>query len=122
MDSFTSKDTIDDYIDHNELNAHIYQILLYLQDDKKDRPYKLERTPLEIFNQAYRICNELKKVKHPEELTIPVWKKTEQIFLFHETNIIFSCVYIILYFTGKENPNMKYSSTFSNSPFSIYSA
>jgi len=42
MDSSTSN-TIDDYIDHNELNAHIYQILLYLQDDKKDRQYKLER-------------------------------------------------------------------------------
>ena len=90
------------------LNANIYQILLYLQHDNKDRQYKLERTPLEIFNQVYRICGELKKVKHPEELTTSVWNKTERLFPLHETNIIFSCVYIILYFSRKENSNIKY--------------
>ena len=32
MNNFTPKTSIDEYIDKSELNARIYQILLYLQD------------------------------------------------------------------------------------------
>ena len=102
MNKFIPKITIDEYIDNNELNSRIYQILLYLQDDKENRRYKLERQPLEIFNQAYAICGELQNVKHPEELTLPIWDKIRQLFLSYETSVIFSCVYIILYFTEKK--------------------
>jgi hypothetical protein len=90
------------------LNARIYQILLYLQDNKENGRYYLKRQPLEIFNQAYAICDELQNLKHPEELAVPVWNKIRQSFLSYETSVIFSCVYIILCFAEKDNPNMKY--------------
>jgi hypothetical protein len=67
------------------LNARIYQILLYLQDNKENGRYYLKRQPLEIFNQAYAICDELQNLKHPEELAVPVWNKIRQSFLSYET-------------------------------------
>ena len=33
--TYTPKTSIDEYIDKSELNARIYQILLYLQDNKE---------------------------------------------------------------------------------------
>jgi len=108
MNNYAPKTSIDEYIDKSELNSRIYQILLYLQDNKENGRYYLKRQPLEIFNQAYAVCNELKNVKHPEELAVPVWNKIRQSFLSYETSVIFSCVYIFLYFAEKDNPNMKY--------------
>ena len=108
MNSYTPKLVIDDYIDKNELNSRIYQILLYLQDNTANGRHKLKRQPLEIFNQAYAICEELQGIKHPEELAIPVWNRIRQLFLSYETSVIFSCVYIVLYFAEKGNPNMIY--------------
>ena len=108
MNNYTPKTSIDEYIDKSELNSRIYQILLYLQDYKENGRYYLKRQPLEIFNQAYAVCDELRNVKHPEELAVPVWNKIRQSFLSYETSVIFSCVYIFLYFAEKDNPNMKY--------------
>jgi hypothetical protein len=90
------------------LNSRIYQILLYLQDSTANGRHKLKRQPLEIFNQAYAICEELQREKHPEEKTMQIWDKLRNTFLSYETSVIFSCVYIILYFTEKKNPDMKY--------------
>jgi len=108
MNHYTFKTSIDDYIDKSELNSRIYQILLYLQDNTANGRHKLKRQPLEIFNQAYAICEELQSEKHPEELAIPIWNRIRQLFLSYETSVIFSCVYIILYFAEKGNPNMIY--------------
>jgi hypothetical protein len=105
---YTPKTVIDDYIDKGELNSRIYQILLFFQDNKENGRFKLKRQPLEIFNQAYAICEELQSVKHPEELAQPLWDKLRQLFLSYETSVIFSCVYVILSFISKENPNMRY--------------
>jgi hypothetical protein len=102
------KKNIDAYIDGNELNSKIYQILLYLRDYKDDKHCKLKRKPLEIFNQVYAICEEIQSIKHPEEIVGATWKRTRSKFLPCETSIIFSCVYIILYFTEHSNPNIKY--------------
>jgi hypothetical protein len=112
MNNFTPKTSIDEYIDKSELNARIYQILLYLQDSKENGRYKLKRQPLEIFNQAYAICEELQKVKHPEETAVPIWdrlrNRLRNSFLSYETSVIFSCVFVLLSFTSKDNPNMRY--------------
>jgi hypothetical protein len=108
MSNYTPKTIIDEYIDKSELNSRIYQILLYLQDSKENGRYKLKRQPLEILNQAYAICEELQSKKHPEELVQPFWDKLRQLFLSYETSVIFSCVYVILFFTSKDNPNMRY--------------
>jgi hypothetical protein len=108
MSNYTPKTIIDDYIDESELNSRIYQILLYLQDSKGNGRYKLKRQPLEILNQAYAICEELQGEKHPEELVQPLWDSLRQQFLAYETSVIFSCVYVILFFTSKDNPNMRY--------------
>jgi len=108
MNNYAPKTTIDEYIDKSELNSRIYQILLYLQDSTANGRHKLKRQPLEIFNQAYVICEELKKVKHPEETVVPIWDRLRNSFLSYETSVIFSCVFVILSFTSKGNPNMKY--------------
>lgn len=67
MSKYIPKTTIDEYIDKSELNSRIYQTLLYLQDSTANGRHKLKRQPLEIFNQAYTICEELQAEKHPEE-------------------------------------------------------
>ena len=108
MSNYAPKTTIDDYIDKSELNSRIYQILLYLQDSTANGRHKLKRQPLEIFNQAYAICEELQAEKHPEETAVPIWDKLRNNFLSYETSVIFSCVYVILFFSSKKNPNMKY--------------
>jgi hypothetical protein len=108
MNNYTPKTTIDEYIDKSELNSRIYQILLYLQDSKENGRYKLKRQPLEIFNQAYAICEELQKEKHPEEITVLIWDRLRNSFLSYETSVICSCVFVILSFTSKDNPNMRY--------------
>jgi hypothetical protein len=64
---FTPKKSIDAYIDNNELNSRIYEVLLYLHDCETCQKNKLMRQPLEIFNHAYAICEELQQEKHPEE-------------------------------------------------------
>jgi len=108
MNNCAPKTTIDEYIDKSELNSRIYQVLLYLQDSTANGRHKLKRQPLEIFNQAYAICEELQKVKHPEETAVPIWDRLRNSFLSYETSVIFSCVFVILSFTSKGNPNMKY--------------
>lgn len=108
MTNYTPKTSIDEYIDKSELNSRIYQTLLYLQDSTANGRHKLKRQPLEIFNQAYAICEELQAEKHPEETAVPIWDKMRNVFLSYETSVIFSCVYVILFFSSKKNPNMKY--------------
>jgi hypothetical protein len=108
MNNYTPKTTIDEYIDKSELNSRIYQILLYLQDNTANGRHKLKRQPLEIFNQAYAICEELQVENHPEEKAVQIWDKLRNAFLSYETSVIFSCAYIIIYFTEKKNPNMKF--------------
>ncbi|MDR0941301.1 MAG: hypothetical protein LBM68_03645 [Bacteroidales bacterium] len=108
MNNHSSKTTISDYIDNSELNARIYQILLHLQDCNQPGIVKLKRHPLEIFNQAYAICEELQQEKYPEEAVIPIWKRLRNSFILHEVNVIFSCVYVIQCFSENKNPNMRY--------------
>jgi hypothetical protein len=78
MNNYTPKTTIDEYIDKSELNSRIYQILLNLQDNTANGRHKLKRQPLEIFNQAYAICEELQVEKHPEEKAIQIWGKLQR--------------------------------------------
>jgi hypothetical protein len=107
---FTPKTTIDEYIDNSELNSRIYDVLLRLNECKICQK---QRKPLDIFHQAYAICDELQHEKHPEETVSMIWDRlrSENGFLLCETNIIFSCVYVILFFSGKENRNIKYCLT-----------
>jgi hypothetical protein len=100
--------TIDDYIINNELNSRIYEILWCLTDRKSCSKNKLKKDPLDVFNQAYAICQELQKEKHPEQNALQVWEQVRDKNLLCETNIIFSCVYVILFFSLKKNPNMKF--------------
>jgi fumarate hydratase class II len=102
MSNYTSKTTIDEYIDKSELNSRIYQTLLYLQDSTANVRHKLKRQPLEIFNQAYAICDELQQEKHPEEKVVQIWDKPRPPFLSYETSEIFSRAYIYYIFHGKE--------------------
>ena len=100
--------TIDDYIDNNELNASIYQILLNLQDTETPYRSNLKKTPLEIFNQTYDICKKLEQEKHPEQTALEIWNKLRTKFLLCETHVIFSCVYVILFFAKEKKPNMQF--------------
>jgi hypothetical protein len=107
---FTPKTSIDEYINDNELNSRIYDVLLPLNDCKT---CKKKRKPLEIFNQAYAICGELQQEEHPEETVSLIWERlrSENGFLLCETNIIFSCVYVILFFSKRKNTNIKFCMT-----------
>lgn len=105
---FTQRTEIDEYIVNNELNASIYQVLLHLQDNNDNNRYHLKRCPLAIFNQAYSICEQVKSIKHPENEVNTIYAAVRDHFLAYETTIIFSCVYLILSFTEKENSNMRF--------------
>jgi hypothetical protein len=106
---FTPKTNIDDYIDNNELNSRIYDVLLRLNECKTCQK---QRKPLEIFNQAYAICDELQHERHPEETVSQIWERLRNSgFLLCETNIILSCVFVLLLFSGKENKNVKFCLT-----------
>lgn len=104
--AFEKKLSIDDYLDGSQLNAKIYQILLYLQDNDNNSRKLIKVNPLVIFNRAYEICDFIKDEKHPEELAARLWQHSEQEFISDEVSVIYSCVYIILSFTGSGNPNM----------------
>jgi hypothetical protein len=108
MKAYKPKTNIDDFINESELNSRIYQILLYLEDSEENGREKLKTEPLEIFNQVYAICHELKAEKRPEEKVESVWGKIQEKFPPNETSIIFSCAYFVLYFTESEHPHMKY--------------
>ncbi len=99
---------IDEYIADNALNSRIYTVLLDLQDNNKNNRIPLKRKPIEIFNQAYYICDKLISEKHPENEIQSLWNKTLETFLEFETSIVFSCVYVILSFTETKNPNISY--------------
>ena len=100
--------SIDEYTENNKLNTRIYEILLYLQDCKDNGRHKLKRDPLEIFNESYAICKELQGEKHPETTALQIWERLRKRYLSYETSIIFSCVYVILYFEETNNPNMNF--------------
>jgi hypothetical protein len=102
------KKSLDDYIENNDLNSRIYEILLKLQDAHPNCRHKLKKTPIEIFNEAYAICEELKQEKHPEEMVHELWEREQPKSLLCEANIIFSCVYVILLFSKNKNPNIKF--------------
>ncbi len=105
---FTPRIEIDEYIENNELNARIYQVLLHLQDTKDNNRYYLKRCPLAIFNQSYAICEQVKSIKHPENEVKIIYSTVRDHFLAYETSIIFSCVYLILSFNEKENSNIRF--------------
>jgi hypothetical protein len=108
MKKYIPKTKIDEYIDNNVLNSRIYQVLLNFQNSKAHCQNELKRTPLEIFNEAYAICKELEQERHPEQSISEIWDRLRESYLLCETNIIFSCVYVILLFSQKENPNMQF--------------
>jgi hypothetical protein len=108
MSDYKPKKSIDDYIENNELNSRIYEVLLCLNDRKTCEKNRLKKEPLKIFNQAYIICWELQKEKHPEQIALEIWERVRSKNLLCETNIIFSCVYVILFFSVEKNPNMKF--------------
>lgn len=99
---------IDEFIADNVLNSRIYKVLLYLQDSNNNDRIPLRRKPIEIFNQAYFICDKLESEKHPENVVQTLVQKTSETFLDYETSVIFSCVYVILSFSDTENPNITY--------------
>jgi len=108
MNKYIAKISIDEYIGNNELNSRIYQVLLNFQNSQAHCQNEIKKTPLEIFNQAYKICEELEQEKHPEQTVSKIWDRMREKYLLCETNIIFSCVYVILLFSKKENPNMQF--------------
>ena len=61
MNTYIAKNTIDDYLADNELNARIYEVLLNFQDSETHCRNKLKKSPFEIFNQVYDICDELRQ-------------------------------------------------------------
>ena len=107
MTDFTHKTDIDGFIVNNDLNASLYQILLYYQDSHFG-PFKLTRTPLETLNYTYALCEHVKTLEHPEELIESIWNSVEQSFFHSDISIFFSCVYVILYFSSEDYPNVKY--------------
>lgn len=104
--TFVKRHDINEFISDNELNSRIYDILLYLQDSCKNGRIPLKRKPLEIFNQAYCLCEILAAEKYPENCIHALWNKTSEQFLDYETNIIFSCVCVILSFSETNNNNI----------------
>jgi hypothetical protein len=100
--------TIDDYISNNELNACIYEVLLKFQDSETLCRGHPKKTPLEIFNQVYEICERLTTEKHPENLVDEIWDKLHSDFLMCEISIIFSCVYVAVLFLESKNSNTRF--------------
>ena len=100
--------TIDHYIQNNDLNSRLYQVLLQFNDTETCDGNNLKKQPLEVFNHAYAICEQLQQEKHPEVAAVQIWDHLREKFLICETNIIFSCVYVILFFEQDKNPNMKF--------------
>jgi hypothetical protein len=103
--------TIDDYINDNHLNDHLYQLLLNFQDCETHCRSKLKKTPLEIFNTVYSICDELQKESHPEEKVPQILERLREHekFLLCEANVVLSCVYVILLFSECKNSNLHYA-------------
>ncbi|MBR6437836.1 MAG: hypothetical protein IKS65_01460 [Bacteroidales bacterium] len=104
---FTKKYDIDEYIENNELNSRIYKVLLSLQNNDIDI-IPLRRNPIEIFNQAYYLCESFEKEKHPETKVQSLISKTQELFLDYETAIVFACVYVILYFSDSPNSHIDF--------------
>ena len=103
---YEDKIYIDDFLNGNELNRKLYQVLLFLQDNSDDGRICVRLQPKEIFNRVYEICEFISEEKHPEELASRLWKRMSEQFISPEVSVIFSCVYIVLSFTGSNNPNM----------------
>ena len=103
---YEDKIYIDDFLNGNELNRKLYQVLLFLQDNSDDGRLCVRLQPKEIFNRVYEICEFISEEKHPEELASRLWKRMSEQFISPEVSVIFSCVYIVLSFTGSNNPNM----------------
>jgi len=82
--------------------------LLNFQDSQTEHRDKLKKTPLEIFNEVYAICDHLEKEKHPEQIAFKIWDRVESKLLLCETSIIFSCVYVILLFSENKNSNLNF--------------
>ena len=78
--TFVKRHDINEFISDNELNSRIYDILLYLQDSCKNGRIPLKRKPLEIFNQAYCLCEILAAEKYPENCIHALWDKTSEQF------------------------------------------
>ncbi|MBP9995321.1 MAG: hypothetical protein KBT67_10395 [bacterium] len=104
---FSKKYDIDEYLENNELNSRIYKVLLSLQDNKGGN-IQLRRSPLEIFNHSYSLYEKLNNEKHPENKVQPLMTKTQESFLDYETSIIFSCIYVILYFSDSMNSHIDF--------------
>ena len=84
--------------------------MLNFKNSKAHCKHKFKKKPVEIFDQAYEICAELEREKHPEQKISKIWgrlRKKEKISLC-ETHIIFSCVYVILLLTETKNPNIQF--------------
>lgn len=103
---YEDKIYIDEFLNGNELNRKLYQVLLFLQDNSDDGRVCVRLQPREIFNRVYEICEFINEEKHPEELASRLWKRMSEQFIAPEVSVIFSCVYIVLSFTGSNNPNM----------------
>jgi hypothetical protein len=82
--------------------------LLNFQNCKAHCGNKLKTPPLEIFNQTYQICAELEKEQYPEQIVSEIWNSLRDKFPLCETNIILSCVYVILLFSKKQTQNMQF--------------
>ena len=104
--AFEKKLSIDDYLDGSQLNAKLYQTLLFLQDNDKNERKLIKVNPLVVFNRVYEICDFVKTETHPEEVAGRLWQHTEEEFISDEVNVIYACVYVVLSFTGSGNPNM----------------
>ncbi len=106
--TFVKRHDINEFIADNELNSRIYDVLLLLQDNSKNGRIRLKRKPLEIFNQAYYLCDILLSDEHPENSVHALWNKTSEQYVDFEINIIFSCVCVILSFSDTDNKNISH--------------
>lgn len=106
--AFSKLYDIDEFIADNPINSRIYKVLIYLQDSNDNERVPLKRKPIEIFNQTYYIYDWLNSKKHPENEVQTIWDKTLETFLEFETNIVFACVYVVMFFSETENPHITY--------------
>jgi len=105
----TTKTGISNYTDNNELNSRIYQILQSFQNCQAHCHEKVKRKSNEISNRVQEICEELQAEKHHKQTVLKIWGNLrKEKFLPCETNVIFSCVYITLLFSEKENASVKF--------------
>lgn len=99
---------IDDYLSEPGLNSAIYEVLLSVREPSQTR-YALKVSPLEIFNEAYGQALRVVVDKHPEEdFYNNYFLNAKKYFQrSYEVDLVFSVVYVLLYFSNNSEPNVR---------------